>query len=727
MDNQTSFNIEYLKQLERNEKNQIKVAKAFSKSMSEEYDSTYDSQIQERNDWVRALVWDQVIELIEKQNVSIKQATVEDFIKTPEDFINSSELLFSKSYLQAQSAKNSNQRKQDTPQSPVNAVNNANSEALTSSGNISEIGTIGIKDLSEEKLRDLEENSSKFERKTRADLERLNNKGSNTVWFDIANIVYNFTSESRLSDISSRLLKAGTNSINNKSEKGIASLFNQVELLTINQINAKIAKDFKSATKDGNWFLYLLGWQGEDSLGFRPKSLNYFESTNMPEGKKWIVDKKAYEKSDLGDMVNAAAGQFYATHSTYHQTALDIMEKGAFVTFNHKTLENIPGTIPSYSIIEDSSVEEMKASGSDTELKKGYILANPKKYGSIKIPYSYEEQGLGYRILNMIYTTKPKLKTCTIDEYFGLVSNTENGFQVPNVTVVQDQTKNALWNSTLSTGVKSVDGQTTAKTVENSLTDFAKVLAKLKDIGSNRDSFNNASMVVRAKKQQSKLKSTATKLMLDSGLDAMDNQFFVSFDYSDDDTEGSVKHPALVQRFESFALGTKSTQTTKLKWKEEDIEKPLNNISSSHELDLTFAIDRFFNFIVDIETEANIFTTERGATTVADFNDYFKKSDGKEVSKLRRALVLHLPEKTNNQDFDNGEKFEDYLDISNKKKRSKLYAVFEDIKFLGWKTASALNRKGGDELKAIASFIYKNQFYLEFKPSTENSNNSETK
>ena len=104
MDNQTSFNIEYLKQLERNEKNQIKVAKAFSKSMSEEYDSTYDSQIQERNDWVRALVWDQIIELVEKQNVSIKQATVEDFIKTPEDFINSSELLFSKSYLQAQSA-----------------------------------------------------------------------------------------------------------------------------------------------------------------------------------------------------------------------------------------------------------------------------------------------------------------------------------------------------------------------------------------------------------------------------------------------------------------------------------------------------------------------------------------------------------------------------------------------------------------------------------------------
>ena len=116
MDNQTSFNIEYLKQLERNEKNQIKVAKAFSKSMSEEYDSTYDSQIQERNDWVRALVWDQIIELIEKQNVSIKQATVEDFIKTPEDFINSSELLFSKSYLQVQSAKNSNQRKQDTQQ-----------------------------------------------------------------------------------------------------------------------------------------------------------------------------------------------------------------------------------------------------------------------------------------------------------------------------------------------------------------------------------------------------------------------------------------------------------------------------------------------------------------------------------------------------------------------------------------------------------------------------------
>lgn len=722
MDNQTSFNIEYLKQLERNEKSQIKAAKAFSKSVSEEYENVYSSKIQERNDWVRALVWDQIIELIEQKNVSIKQATVEDFIKNPEDFINSQELLISRNYLKSQAMKGYNQIQQDLKaDSSINISNNNISETLTSSGNNPVVGSIGIKDLSEEKLRDLEENSSKFERKTRADLEKLNNKGNNIIWFDVANIVYTFTPEDRLKSVSNRLLKAGTNSINNKSEKGVTSLFNQVELLTINQINAKIAESSKSATKDGNWFLYLLGWQGEDSLGFRPKSLNYFESTNMPDGKKWIVDEKAYKRSDLEDMVNAASGMFYATHSTYHQTALDIMEKGAAVTFKHTTLDSIEGTIPSYSIMEEAKGEDMKATDPNVELGQSYIMAKPKKYGSIKIAYGYEEQGVGHRILNMVYTTKPKLKTCTVDEYFGQVSVTKDGVQVPNIITIEGQTKNALWNQTLSTGVKEAGGESSVtQTVTDSIETFIKVLKKIKHFYSHRTDFANSAVIVKAKKEQ-KLKSTVTKLILDSGLDAMDNQFFASFNYSDNDLGLSV-HPSLVQRFESFALGTKSTQTTKLKWKEEDIEKPLNNISSTHELDLTFAIDRFFNFVQDIEAEANIFTDNKGATTVANFNDYFKKDTN--TVHFKKALVLHLPKKTENQGFTDGVKFDDYLDTSKDDKRPKLYVVYEDIKFLGWKTPNALNRKGGDEFKAVASFIFKNQFYLEVKPSSNSSTSS---
>lgn len=722
MDNQTSFNIEYLEQLERNEKSQIKAAKAFSKSVSEEYENVYSSKIQERNDWVRALVWDQIIELVEQQNVSIKQATVEDFIKNPEDFINSQDLIISRNYLKSQAMKGYKQMQQDLKtDSSVDASNNYISETLTSSGNNPVIGSIGIKDLSEEKLRDLEENSSKFERKTRADLEKLNTKGNNIVWFDIANIVYSFASEDRLNSISNRLLKAGTNSINNKAAEGVTSLFNQVELLTINQINAKIAKDFKSATKEGNWFLYLLGWQGEDSLGFRPKSLNYFESTNMPDGKKWIVDEKAYKRSELEDMVNAASGTFYATHSKYYQTALDIMEKGAAVTFKHTTLDSLPGTLPSYSIMEEAKGEEMKATDPNKELGKSYIMAKPKEYGSIKIAYGYEESGVGHRILNMIYTTKPKLKTCTIDEYFGKVSVEKDGVQVPNLTTVDGQTKNALWNQTLSTGVKNAGGASSVtQTVTDSIETFIKVLKKIKHFYSNRKDFANSAVIVKSKQEQ-QLKSTVTKLILDSGLDAMDNQFFASFNYSEEGL-GLTVHPSLVQRFESFALGTKTTQTTKLKWKEEDIEKPLNNVSSTHELDLNFAIDRFFHFVQDIEVEANIFTDNKGETTVASFNDYFKK-DGTGVH-VKKALVLHLPRKTENQGFTDGVKFDDYLDTSREDKRSKLYAVYEDIKFLGWKTPNALNRKGGDEFKATASFIFKNQFYLEVKPSGNNSTTS---
>lgn len=722
MDNQTSFNIEYLEQLERNEKSQIKAAKAFSKSVSEEYENVYSSKIQERNDWVRALVWDQIIELVEKQNVSIKQANIEDFIENPEDFINSQDLIISRNYLKSQAMKGYKQMQQDLKtDSSVDASNNYISETLTSSGNNPIVGSIGIKDLSEEKLRDLKENSSKFERKTRADLEKLNTKGNNVVWFDIANIVYSFASEDRLNSISNRLLKAGTNSINNKAAEGVTSLFNQVELLTINQINAKIAKDFKSATKEGNWFLYLLGWQGEDSLGFRPKSLNYFESTNMPDGKKWIVDEKAYKRSELEDMVNAASGTFYATHSKYHQTALDIMEKGAAVTFKHTTLDSIEGNIPSYSITEEFKGEEMKAAKPNVELGKSYMMAKPKAYGSIKIAYGYEESGVGHRILNMIYTTKPKLKTCTIDEYFGQVSVMKDGVQIPNLTTVDGQTKNALWNQTLSTGVKNAGGASSVtQTVTDSIETFIKVLKKIKHFYSNRKDFANSAVIVKSKQEQ-QLKSTVTKLILDSGLDAMDNQFFASFNYSEEGL-GLTVHPSLVQRFESFALGTKTTQTTKLKWKEEDIEKPLNNVSSTHELDLNFAIDRFFHFVQDIEAEANIFTDNKGETTVASFNDYFKK-DGTGVH-VKKALVLHLPRKTENQGFTDGVKFDDYLDTSREDKRSKLYAVYEDIKFLGWKTPNALNRKGGDEFKATASFIFKNQFYLEVKPSSNSTTSS---
>lgn len=378
---------------------------------------------------------------------------------------------------------------------------------------------------------------------------------------------------------------------------------------------------------------------------------------NMVKDNEWFANL-VDENSQR--MVTGGA-EFSASKDAYGSalTALDFLEFGDVTRFNHK-----------------------KLSGSRNDI----VIPTPKGgYWSDPSSRSY-----GIQLLNTLYKTKPIFEKKKVSEVMEMINE---------MTDTYDSSK--AGDRVLITGFEYFDK---VKTLLSKVS-TTKVTAPL-------------GKVEALEGHSKEIKNTAVKLLVDIGPDAMDNQFMVAFKI---DGNPAKHNNILVQRFETFSTPKKQIQTTTINYRQENITKPINSIKTSNTLEITFATDRGFNFVQDLEFQAGIRTDIKPGQNITHWNDYFSNY---EKSGTGTSTDLYSNSKCNlilmdreNYTSNNLIKFEDLVAKSDTFKKSQQFIIFENVKFLGWKPSTSFSRTGGgSEVKLQAVFIYQKQYYLKIQP-----------
>lgn len=378
---------------------------------------------------------------------------------------------------------------------------------------------------------------------------------------------------------------------------------------------------------------------------------------NMVKDKEWFANLV----NENSQRMVSGSGTFDASKDAYGTTltALDFLEFGDTVRFNHKKLNG----------------------------SRNNILIPTPKGGYWSDPAS---QSYGMQLLNTLYKSKPIFEKKKVSEIMEMIND---------MTDTYDSSKPD--ERVLITGFKYFEK--IKKFLSNiNTTKLTAPIGKVRSLGDN----NKA------------IKNTAVKLLTDIGPDAMDNQFMVAFRVDGNLTE---HNNILVQRFETFSTPKKQIQTTTIKYRQEDITKPINAIKTSNTLEITFATDRGFNFIQDLEFQAGIRTDIKPGQNITHWNDYFSNY---QKSETDTGTVLPSNSKCNlilmdreNYISKNPIKLEDLVVKTDTFKKSQQFIIFENVKFLGWKPSTSFSRTGGSsEVKLQAVFIYQKQYYLKIQP-----------